>query len=429
MRITILTIGTRGDVQPFVALGLGLQQAGHTVQLAAPAIFESFVRSYGLNFAPLCYDPHNFMAGEQGQAHLKSGQNPIAMSLEWTKSFRPLIERFLAESWSICQETEAIICSVWHFGGVHIAEKLGVPCYFADAHPLSPTQQFPIFISPQGLRLGSAYNQLTYKLVEEIFWQLIRPAINQWRVDILGLPALPRFGAGAALGRNRLPILCHYSPSVVPKPADWSDLNHITGYWFMDKSSDWQPPTDLVDFLANGLPPVYVGFGSMFSHDPEALASLVVKALALSGQRGILVTGWGGLSNADLPDCVFKIDEIPHDWLFPQVAAVVHHGGGGTTGAGLRAGVPSVLVPFFADQPSWGHRVANLGVGTAPIPLKQLSAERLAAAIQIAVTDKAMKARARALGLQIQAEDGVAKAVEVFHQYLPQEFKPQFASI
>ncbi|WP_375511665.1 glycosyltransferase [uncultured Nostoc sp.] len=428
MRITILTIGTRGDVQPFVALGLGLQQAGHTVQLAAPAMFESFIRSYGLNFASLCYDPHKFMAREQGQAHLKSGQNPIAISIEWTKRFRPLIERFLAESWSICQGTEAIICSVWHFGGVHIAEKLGVPCYLADAHPLSPTREFPIFISPQGLRLGGIYNQLTYTLVEEIFWQLIRPAINQWRVHTLGLPTLPRFG-GAALSRNRLPILCHYSPSVIPKPADWSDLNHITGYWFIDISSDWQPPVDLVDFLANGPPPVYVGFGSMFSDDPQALASLVVKALALSGQRGILLTGWGGLSNADLPDSIFKIDSIPHDWLFPQVAAIVHHGGAGTTGAGLRSGVPSILVPFFADQPSWGHRVAHLGVGPAPIPLKELSAERLAAAIQSAISDETMKARARALGLQIQAEDGVAKAVEVFHQYLPQVFKPELASI
>lgn len=424
MRITILTIGTRGDIQPFIALGLGLQQAGHTVQLAAPSLFESFIHSYGLNFAPLSYDPHKLMAQEERQGHLNCGQNHIRLTLEWVKLFRPLIERFLNESWSICQKTEAIICSTFHFGGTHIAEKLGVPCYMADLSPLSPTQEFPSFYSPQ-LRLGGTYNRLTSTIVEEIFWQLIRPFINQWRVESLGLSPLPRFGSGARIRGEGLPNFCAFSPSVIPKPADWSDRTYITGYWFLDRASDWQPPAGLVDFLADGPPPVYVGFGSMFSPDPEALTSLVIEALSRSGQRGILGTAWGGLRTAGLPDSVFKIDSIPFDWLFPQVAAVVHHGGAGTTSAGLRAGVPSILVPFFAEQPSWGYKVAQLGVGPAPIPVKKLSVERLAAAIQTAVSDETMKARAQALGQKIRAENGVAKAIEVFHKYLPPEFIPQ----
>jgi UDP:flavonoid glycosyltransferase YjiC (YdhE family) len=170
-----------------------------------------------------------------------------------------------------------------------------------------------------------------------------------------------------------------------------------------------------VDFLQSGPPPVYIGFGSMAGRDPERRAEIALEALKRSGQRGVLLTGWGGLQPRDLPDDVYAVDSVPHDWLFPQMAAVVHHGGAGTTAAGLRAGTPTVIVPFFGDQPFWGRRVAELGVGPAPIPQKQLSVERLAAAIRTAAGDPAMRARAQELGRRIRQEDGVARAVEVFH--------------
>ena len=145
---------------------------------------------------------------------------------------------------------------------------------------------------------------------------------------------------------------------------------------------------------------------------------MVLHALARVKQRGILQTGWGGLSNADLPDDVFAVDSIPHDWLFPQMAAVVHHGGSGTTAAGLRAGMPTVIIPFFADQPFWGARVFELGAGPAPIPKKRLTLERLADAIRAATSDEVIRGRASALGERIRAEDGVRQAVEVLQHYL-----------
>jgi UDP:flavonoid glycosyltransferase YjiC (YdhE family) len=209
-----------------------------------------------------------------------------------------------------------------------------------------------------------------------------------------------------------------YSPLVVPKPPDWGEWIHVCGYWFLDAAETYQPPDDLIAFLQSGPPPVYVGFGSMIHRDPARVAEMAVKALAIAQQRGILLTGWAGLNHRNLPDHVFQIDAAPHDWLFPRTAAVVHHGGAGTAAAGLRAGVPSIVVPFFADQHFWGERAHALGVGPKPIPQKQLTAERLAEAIHIAVTDQAMRARAADLGRRLQAEDGVGRAVEVIQDYL-----------
>jgi UDP:flavonoid glycosyltransferase YjiC (YdhE family) len=205
---------------------------------------------------------------------------------------------------------------------------------------------------------------------------------------------------------------------------------YVTGYWFLDRPPDWQPPADLVDFLAAGSPPVYVTFGSIIDRNPEALTKLVLEALALTGQRAILDTGWGGLSNAELPEQVFKVesDSAPHDWLLPQMAAVVHHGGTGTTFAGLRAGLPSIVVPSFGDTFFWAQRVADLGAGPPPIPKKQLSAERLAAAIHTATSDKVMQDRAAALSQQIRSEDGVARAVEVFQGCVAKNFSSTICS-
>jgi UDP:flavonoid glycosyltransferase YjiC (YdhE family) len=218
--------------------------------------------------------------------------------------------------------------------------------------------------------------------------------------------------------RQRYPILYGFSPTVVPKPADWGERIHVTGYWFLERPSDWQPPADVADFIRSGPPPVYVGFGSMGNRDPREVTEIVLDALDRCRQRGVILTGWGGLSRADLPDNVFGIESMPFDWLFPRMSAVVHHGGAGTTSAGLRAGVPSVIVPFFADQPFWAERVCRLGVGPGPVHRKRLTAERLARAISIAVNDSRMRDRAGEIGERIRGEDGVAAAVHFIDRYL-----------
>ena len=233
---------------------------------------------------------------------------------------------------------------------------------------------------------------------------------------MLNTPAAPLLGPYDSKSTQNMPILYGFSPAVIPAPADWKGNTHITGYWFVEEADTWQPPAALLDFLQSGSPPVYIGFGSMSNRNPEETADVVIQAMALTDQRAILLSGWGGLQKSDLPGSIFMIDSIPHSWLFPRVAAVVHHGGASTTAAGLKAGVPSVIIPFFGDQPFWGQRVADLGVGPKPIPRKKLTAEKLANAIREVITNEDMRQRAAKLGKQIQAEDGIASAVTIISQ-------------
>jgi sterol 3beta-glucosyltransferase len=220
------------------------------------------------------------------------------------------------------------------------------------------------------------------------------------------------------LPRAREPVLNGWSRHILPRPPDWAAWLEVTGYWFLDRPKDWQPPSGLADFIEAGPRPVSVGFGSMVGGGAEELTDTVVRALRRAGRRGVLVSGFGGFSNADLPDDLFKVEEVPYDWLFPRVAAAVHHGGAGTTALSLRAGTPTVVMPFFTDQSFWGARVAGLGAGPRPIPRAKLSTKRLAAAILQATTDARVGERARILGEKIRAEDGVARAVEAFHRHV-----------
>jgi sterol 3beta-glucosyltransferase len=222
----------------------------------------------------------------------------------------------------------------------------------------------------------------------------------------------------AQMRREHTPIFYGFSAHVLPRPADWPDFCHVTGYWFLDTKAAFQPPAKLEAFLQAGPPPVYIGFGSMRASDERSLTKLVVNALERCGQRGILLTGWGAIANEPLPETIFAIDAVPHDWLFPQVTAVMHHGGSGTTGAGLRAGRPSLIVPFIGDQSFWGRQIFERGLGPQPIEHNHLREEALAEAITTMVTDHAMRQRAATVGELIRAEDGVGNVVRLFEQYI-----------
>jgi sterol 3beta-glucosyltransferase len=241
--------------------------------------------------------------------------------------------------------------------------------------------------------------------------------VNRWRRDVLGLPDESRLGPGRRMRREGLPVMYGFSRHVVPRPPDWGANVHLTGWWALDAPQDWAPPPALARFLADGPPPVYVGFGSMAPRDATALTRTVLDAVARAGERVVLLRGWSGLGELGggepLPEWAHVVDEVPHAWLFPRCAAIVHHGGAGTTGASLRSGVPSVLVPVFADQPFWGERVRALGVGPAPIMRRALGADGLAAALRQALGDDAMRDRAARLGALLRDEDGVAAAVAV----------------
>jgi sterol 3beta-glucosyltransferase len=321
----------------------------------------------------------------------------------------------LEESLDVLEGADAVVYSLFALAAYHVAEKLGIPSIPGLLQPMNRTTRFPLQPPPYGFMKTRFGNRLTFIAAQQLFGQAFKGVISGWRKQ-LGLKPLSFAGFFSFLDREHLPVLYGYSPVLVPKPADWGPHLHVTGYWFLDRSTDWQPPQALLDFLESGDPPVYVGFGSMASRDPQGTAEVVIKALKKAGKRGVLMSGWGALRATELPDDVYYLGAIPHDWLFPRLAAVVHHGGAGTTGAGLRSGVPSFAVPFFGDQFFWGDRLARLGVGPRPIPHGKLTVDNLSVAIRKATTDEAIKRRASVAGERVRAENGVERAVHAFEQ-------------
>jgi UDP:flavonoid glycosyltransferase YjiC (YdhE family) len=414
MRITIITVGSRGDVQPYVALGAGLQRAGFRVRLATHANFETLARAHDLEFSVIEGNPRTLLETETAQAWLATGGNPFGFVRHLAELMQPMLVQGISDCWQGCDGADAIIySSLGWLSAHHVVEKKRVPGIAAFLQPASPTKYFPASLFPPQLRLGPLYHRLSYTVGESFFWRLFRQPLNEARRAALELPPMPRHSPFAEARRKQWPVLYGYSPSVVPKPPDWGSWLHVTGYWFLDRPDEWQPPANLAEFIRGGPRPVYVGFGSMRTHDAGDITEVVLRALQRSGQRAVLLTGWGGLAATDLPEYVHAVESVPHDWLFPLMAAVIHHAGAGTTAAGLRAGVPTVAVPYFADQPFWGWRVQELGVGPRPIRKKRLAAENLAGAIRAVIDNNGMRRRAAEVGEQIRREDGIGRAVAV----------------
>lgn len=405
MKITILTLGSRGDVQPYTALGLELMRTGHAVRLVTDAGFESFVLQHGLAFAPLQADFIRLAQSPEGKAAM-AGKGRLTLM----KKLMPMLRQLMDDAWRAAQDSDAIVYHSKALAGPHIAEKLGIPGFLAMALPIaSPTGAFA---QPAlgGGNYGSTLNRLSYSVFDAMSTMPFHGITAAFRRETLQLPTS---APNKKQHREHTATLYAYSRHVLPRPPEWGDDVHVTGCWFLPAPADWQPTRELQAFLEAGPPPVYVGFGSMAAQDAEATTRTVFEAVRRSGLRAVLATGWGGIASVDAPESAFVIDAAPHDWLFPRCSAVVHHGGAGTIAAGLRAGKPTVVVPFFGDQPFWGRRVAALGVGPAPLPLKQLTAGRLADALQTAVTDAAMRQRAQTLAALIEAENGVQNAAQI----------------
>ncbi|GGL54757.1 glycosyltransferase [Planomonospora parontospora] len=399
MRIAVLAFGSRGDTQPCVALGAGLAARGHRVTVVAAGRYGGLVEEAGLVPSPLGVDPQGIVESEEGQAWLRSG--PAGFVRGFRRVVEPLAERLVAEVDAACSGADLVLAPALGGIGHHLSERYGMPYALLHFQPSEPTRAFPNPLVP--LRtLGPWGNRGSYALVEGLSGLLLGRMTDRLRARVLGLGPL-RGGVFRRARADRVPVLCGVSPSVVARPADWPEHVHLTGYWFAGRR--WTPPPELVAFLDAGPPPVYAGFGSMAPADPAATARAVVAGLRAAGMRGVLQgLPYGGA------DDMLVIGEADHAWLFPRTAAVVHHGGAGTTAAGLRAGVPSVVCPFFSDQPFWGARVALLGAGPAPLPVRRLTAAALAGRVAAAVRDPGIRSAAARLGERLRAEDGVARA-------------------
>ncbi|KAH7391206.1 glycosyltransferase family 1 protein [Cadophora sp. MPI-SDFR-AT-0126] len=455
LNVVIHVVGSRGDVQPFVALGKTLKATyGHRVRLATHPTFKPFVEENGLEFFSIGGDPSELMAFMVKNPGLMPGFDSLKSGDVGKR--RKGMEEIVLGCWRSCIEAgdglgapprtsstddlgfdagismetnpadrpfiaDAIIANPPSFAHIHIAEKMGIPLHMMFTMPWSPTQQFPHPLA--NIQSSNAdvnmTNFVSYALVEMMTWQGLGDVINRFRERALGLEPISLIWAPGMLSRLRVPYTYCWSPALIPKPRDWGQHISISGFYFLSLASSYTPDPELAAYLAAGPPPVYIGFGSIVVDDPDAMTKLIFEAVKKAGVRALVSKGWGGLGADDLgiPEGVFMLGNVPHDWLFQHVSAVVHHGGAGTTAAGIATGKPTVVVPFFGDQPFWGAMVARAGAGPVPIPYKQLTADKLAAALTEALKPETLE-RAKELGSRIKEEKGDETGAKSFHDML-----------
>ena len=451
MNIVIQIVGSRGDVQPFIALGKVLREKyDHRVRIATHPTFRQFVTDNGLEFFSIGGDPAELMAFMvknpglmPGIESLKAGdigkrRKNIYEMLNgcWRSCIEPGDGTGVAASDATLHESsfdsaislgndarpfvaDAVIANPVSFAHIHVAEKLGIPLHLMFTMPWSPTQAFPHPLAnilsantDQGLA-----NYVSYALVDMLTWQGLGDLMNKFRERVLHLEPVSIIWAPGMLSRLKIPYTYCWSPALIPKPRDWNRHIDISGFFFLNLATNYTPPPDLAAFLEAGPPPVYIGFGSIVVDDPNAMTTMIFEAVRKTGQRALVSKGWGGLGADELgiPEGVFMLGNCPHDWLFTKVSCVVHHGGAGTTAAGIAAGRPTVVVPFFGDQPFWGAMTAKAGAGPMPTPYKDLTADKLAESIQEALKPSSLE-RAAELSNKIKAEDGAATGAQSFHK-------------
>ena len=444
LNIVIMVIGSRGDIQPFLKIGKLLKEDyGHRVRIATHPAFKKFVEEDSeLEFFSVGGDPSELMAFMVKNPGLVPSVSTVKAG-EIGRRRDAMFEMFQG-FWRACVNTtddetnisnkrmmvdkqpfvaDAIIANPPSFAHVHCAERLGIPLHLMFTFPYSPTQHFPHPLANiKSSNVDSNYtNFMSYPLVEMMTWQGLGDLVNRFRIKTLGLEPVSTLWAPGQLFRLKVPYTYCWSPGLIPKPSDWGPEIDIAGFVFLDLASSFKPPAMLSTFLDGGEPPVYIGFGSIVVDDPDQFTTLIFEAVKKAGVRALVSKGWGGLGGEeDVPDNIFMLENTPHDWLFPRVSAVVHHGGAGTTAIGLKCGKPTMIVPFFGDQPFWGSMVSRAGAGAHdPVPYKDLSIDSLAEGIKQCLTPEA-KTNAEKIAQAIAKEgDGARNAVESFHRHLP----------
>ena len=359
MNIVIQVVGSRGDVQPFIALGQELQKYGHRVRLATHNTFEGFVKEADLEFWPIGGDPRELMAYMVKNPGLIPSMKSLREGEIQRK--REMIAEILKGCWDSTVEpdlqskrpfvADAIIANPPSFAHIHCAEALGVPLHIMFTMPWSSTRAFPHPLAnfKSGEIEPALINYASYGIVEWLSWQGLGDIINKFR-RTLDLEPVPTTVGPVLSEVLKIPFTYCWSPALVPKPNDWPSHIDVCGFFFRDPSP-YNPPEEISKFLEAGPPPVYIGFGSIVVEDPAKMTALILEAVRVCGIRAIISRGWSKLGQGldqDV-DGVLFIDDCPHEWLFQRVSAVVHHGGAGTIACGLRNACPTFVVPFFGE--------------------------------------------------------------------------------
>ena len=419
MRITMIAFGTRGDVQPAVVLGKELKAKGHSVRILAGANFKDWIEGHGLEAVASTIDIQSVMESDLGRDWIEKGGNPLTQMRIIKKLTDQTGWQSMTEAWTACRDAELIFSSFTSdIYALSIAEKIGALHISIPLQPaLFPTRSGPATMNAPLPNRNSIFNHIFGRFFLEPFnWRLSGKMVNRFRQEVLSLR--PQTRAEYLAVKRRLFTVQAFSRHIVPQPDDWPSTIRTTGFCFLEEQNGWEPPRSLTEFLDAGEPPICIGFGSMIGHNLENVTRMVIDGVSKSGCRAVLLSGWAGIGNAEPGDNIYRLEAAPHEWLYPRVAAAVHHGGAGTTAASLRAGVPTVIVPHLGDQAFWGQRVYALGAGPKPISRTKLTASGLAAAIAAATTSNDMKRRAEELGAKIRAEDGIKQAVDMIEKYL-----------
>ncbi|MBQ8536864.1 MAG: glycosyltransferase family 1 protein [Clostridia bacterium] len=415
MRLTMIAIGSTGDVRPYVLLGKELNSRGHDVKITAFAPFREMVEKEGLRFHPISGDVTRMMAsvmkpGVTGFTYLQHFESAM-------KDVAPLLLRDLQAS---CEDAEGIICTFFGSTAYSIAEKNHIPCIQTQFFPMDYNASAPIASAP-GLRLGKTWNKTTYQVGYLLISTLEKRYLTGWRKEQGMRVRKIRPRPDYTINGHTIPVLYALSPLLFPRPVHWNEHIHMTGFWTNRQREAFEPSQELMEFLQKGSAPVYIGFGSMVSGDMGETLQMVLDAVDQAGIRAILAKGWGGADRQiKVPKQAYIADYIPHDWLFQHVSAVVHHGGAGTTAAGLMAGKPTLVIPFGGDQPFWGSRVRALGCGPKPIRRDSLTVEKLTKALIDLTSTPAYQVAAQELGARLSHEDGVVNAANIIEREIGQ---------
>jgi sterol 3beta-glucosyltransferase len=407
--ITILCGGTRGDVQPYLALAIELKKMGKEVRIAVTRSHEEFVRSYGIDFFSIDVDFKSLNVDKNMIREAQQADNPLKMFFSFQKMKKygvHMVEHYYAA----CEGSEAI---VYHPGmaiGYYAAEKTGIPSILATPFPLNKTRETTSVILYGKLPSNLWVNLFSYSILQNMLWMASDASLKPfWKEKFGRLPT----GYGCPFERHtdlRHPAIVSCSNFIFPRPTDWNKNIHQNGYWFLEEQDEYIPPMELVDFLNNGEIPIYIGFGSMvIGENSEKISKIILEGLAMTGKRAI-ISGFGNLQN--IPDTIYKVDNIPHSWLFSKVSAVCHHGGAGTSAAGFEAGVPSMIFPFALDQFAWAQRAYDLGVGPKPMPIKKLTSLKFAESIRYTMQENIIS-NAKELAKNIATENGARDCAKI----------------
>ncbi|MBC7869490.1 MAG: glycosyltransferase family 1 protein [Chitinophagaceae bacterium] len=422
MHISIFVYGTWGDIRPHVVLGMALQKAGHEVQVVASQGYEKWVRARNLGFYPLTTDVSIF--AKENASIMDAG---IIEQLQTArKVLNPILAQMGLEVLKATRESDVLMTV--EFGVSLLFDVLRVnnlKTILINPAPLNPTSEVSFATMPSApnwFPFSQGYNRFTYSIVQRLQWSVLGGARNELATKHLGLPKSKLRDFQTMLAAT--PALTTVSKHVFNRPTDWPEHFQVTGYLF-DDEPEWTPPQELTDFLEAGEAPIYIGFGSMPDSKPEATTRTLIDAVQQASKRAVILKGWAGLGADNVPENIHILNYAPHSWLFPRMSAVIHHGGAGTTASGFRAGVPTVIIPHNADQPYWGRRVTELGVGAQMIPRKKLTVETLHHAIKTVTEDSRLRENAQILGRKIQQEDGLTEAVKWVEHYLKPVMNPK----